>query len=66
MSTCEQGSHWQQALQFLAEMQAQGLGPSGITYDAVSLSASGQGLQRQQALKPLAEMQAQGLELSVN
>ena len=61
MSACEQWLRWQQALQPLAEMQAQGLEPKLISYVA-AMSACAQCLQWQQALGPPAKLQVQGLE----
>ena len=57
-------SLWHEALELLAEMQAQGLEPNVITYNA-AISACEKGSQWQQALELLAEMQAQGLEPNV-
>ena len=57
-------NQWQQALELLAEMQAQGLEPSVITYSA-AISACKKGSRWQQALELLTEMQAQGLEPGV-
>ena len=54
-------SLWHEALKLLAEMQAQGLKPDVITYNA-AISACGKGSQWHEALELLAEMECRVLK----